>query len=303
MPLRSFSQREILLKARRRLEAPLLMTVWLSVAMFSLAEGNYLYLIAGTIVVAVNLLAALRGKELYLERMLVNILVLGATGLFVLELLAPESLSTFAVGSVTVLAIAHYIILIQLCKLFERKRNRDYVQMVTLSALTVLAGSLICDFLWYALAVVLYVALACYTGMMLTLKRGLDAAAEALLPTEDQPPPPAQAAWNALRDWPGRALRRRLASVFATALATAAVLFMAAPRLGQALPAAMQALAVTGLAPTIRLGQTSQVYQSDRLVMRVRLRGPTGQRLNPMSLSHLAGSTVGRMEMSCATAC
>ena len=200
MPLRSFSEAEIVLKARRRLERPLLAMVWLGVVAFSLSQGNVFYLVAGTFAVAINLVAAHHAKEVYVHKFFVNAGVLAATGILLLELFAREGQLLEKLGN--------YLILIQLCKLFERKGNRDYVQMIALNVLLVVSATLYCSEFWFALLLVVYTALACYTAMVFTLKRELDSSAEARLVTEASPLSASRVAWNVIRDWPTRPLIR-----------------------------------------------------------------------------------------------
>ena len=49
MPVRTFSEAEVVLSHRRRVEVPLLATVWLGVAAFALAEGSAFYFLATTL--------------------------------------------------------------------------------------------------------------------------------------------------------------------------------------------------------------------------------------------------------------
>ena len=69
--------------------------------------------------------------------------------------------------------------------------------------LLVMAASLICERLSFAIIVLVYLAVGCYTVMIFTLKRGLDAAAGAHLATESAPPP-RRLLWTLRRDWPSR---------------------------------------------------------------------------------------------------
>ena len=299
MPLRHFSEAEIVLKARRRLETPLLAMVWLAMAMVSVAEGNAYLFVAGTLAVAVNLIATLSGKEVYLHRSIVYLLAILGSAMVIVEWLwpgAPRGLD----DPLLLQAITHFIIVILLCKLFERKRNRDYVQMLTLSGLIVLSASLVCELLWYALLCLVYVVLAGYVGMALTLKRDLDRAAKEQLPGESAPPPPAQVAWNAIRDWPAAALRQRLTSTLLFMAVCGVLLFAAAPRLSEVVePIASRGLqALSGLADTVRLGETRRVYLSDRIVMRVRVRDANGRPIQPNPIQYFCASTSSRYERS-----
>ncbi|MCK4602770.1 MAG: DUF3488 domain-containing protein, partial [Phycisphaerae bacterium] len=285
MPLRSFSTAEIILTQRSRLERPLLVMVWLSTAAFSLAERNFFFVSAATLAVAVNLLASRKDREIYVRRLFVNLGVLLATGIFAIEALGDEWLT---------IAVGHYLILIQLCKLFERKTNRDYAQMIVLSLLVMVTVTLICPELWFAAVLIAYLALVCYTMMVLTLKRGLDAAAEASLPSESKSLEPQHIAWNVARNWPGRALRKRLTVVMLATLITGAVVFIVAPRASSVADAALgrrPGIAITGFRETVRLGETNRIYLSDAVVMRVKTHNLAEGEPLPQSIAYLRGLT------------
>ena len=138
MPLSSFSQTEVILTERKRVDGPLLWTVWLSAVTFSLAEGQWFYLIAATFGVAVNMLAVRRAKELHVHRAFVGIGVMAATAILAIEILTMQSQG----GWILSYALGHYIILLQMCKLFQQKRNRDYTQLLALSALLMIAAGM-----------------------------------------------------------------------------------------------------------------------------------------------------------------
>ena len=271
MPLRDFTEAEVVLKARRRLERPLLLMVWLGVLMFGLWEGNVFYLGAATLAVGVNFLAVHRAKEVYVHSYLVNGGVLIATAILVLEVTVTE---IFDGRGELLQKLGNYLILIQLCKLFERKRNRDYLQMLTLSILLVVAATLYCSQLWFALLLVVYTTVACYTGMAFTLKRDLDAAASAKLLTEMSPLAPHRVAWNAIRRWPGRALLRCTTMTLAAIVSTGVLLFLVAPRTNTPSardPMRLGGASQSGYSGTVRLGRRVKVSLSDRVVMTVQL--------------------------------
>ena len=287
MPLRSFSQAEIVLSHRRRLELPLLLTVWLGVAAFSLAEGNIFYVLAGTLAVAVNMLAVSRDKEVYVRRVLVNAGVLAATAVLILELAGG--------GAPLLVTLGHYLILIQLCKLFEQKRDRDYVQLLAMSILLMVAGTIICDRMWFAAAMLLYIALVSHTAMVFTLKRGLDAAAAARLVTEPDPMHPRLVAWNVIRDWPARALRNRLAIVLVAILATGVAMFLLAPRAawgGADIEGVGGRKSTTGFKSHVRLGEAEKIYLSDEALMTVTIRPTREGQTIPATPLYLRGKTL-----------
>ncbi len=290
MPLRSFSKTETILTERRRIEPPLLAMVWLGMTTLCLTEGNaFFYIICATVVVAINIWAARAGKEFYTRRLFVNIGVLLATGMFVVEAVLRQWL---------LVAVGHYLILIQLCKLFERKANRDYAQMLILSLLTMVAAALMCVEVWFAIVFLLYLILASYTLMIFTLKRGLDAAANARLANETSPPAPHRIAWNVTRDWPARTLRRRLVFIILSMLLTGLVVFLIAPRASQLADSALGAPpASTGWSTMVHLGDVKQMYKSDSVAMRVRVSNLPKGKL-PQNLLYLRGLTYTRYHNS-----
>ncbi len=270
MPLQAYTPADLTLTERGRLEKPLLWMIWLGAAGFSLAEGHLFYLLASTFAVSINYLAVRRRKEFYIQRIFVNIGVLLATVVLLLEVATTRSPLLVALG--------HYLILIQLCKLFERKRNRDYIQMIALSLLLMLAGTLVTEAIWFAAVMLVHLLLTVYTTMVFTLKRGLDAAADARLGVEAGPLELHQVAWNVTRTWPKRALRRRLVAAMGTVLLVGIVMFLVTPRV---LPDDPGLLGIersrpggTGFGEDVTLGDVSEVYQSDQVVMTVQASDP-----------------------------
>jgi len=268
MPLRSYTEAERLVTERRRVEQPLIVLVWLGIAAFSLADGNTFYFFAGTLCAGLNLAVASFAREVYLRRVFVNIGVLGATGVLLAELLGGRGDLLSALG--------HYLILIQLCKLFERRGNRDYVQLLTMSLLLVVSATILCHALWFALLLVVHLILMCYTAMVFTLKRGLDEVAAGRLATESGPLAPQRVAWNVMRDWPARALRRRLGVVLIAVLATGVVMFLIVPRvrpIAGGVHDTVRGAGSSGYSDTVQLGDVKSVYLSQRMVMRVKFSG------------------------------
>lgn len=281
MPVRSFTARDVTLTERQRLEKPLLLLIWLGTASFSLNEGNWLYLLSSTLGVAVNWLAVQQKKEIYISRNLVNGGVLLASVLIVIEhLTTPQPL---------LVTIGHFMVLIQLCKLFERKRTRDYVQLLALNMLLMVTTALQSTAVWYAVLLVGYLALACYVAMVFTLKRGLDAAAETTLRGEAGPLSIRQVAWNVVRDWPARPLRRTVWLLLLPSLALAVVAFVFIPRAGDEVFGALgSGMSSGGLDPSVRLGGRKEIYLSDLQVMHVSVRqDPAAGSVLPESARYL----------------
>ena len=297
MPLSSFSPTEVILTERPRMDWPLVWTVWVSAATFSLAEGQWFYLMAATLGVAVNIFAVLRSKEVYLHRVFIGVGAAMAT-----LVLAIEAFSS----SLTLLqAWGHYLILLQLCKLFQQKRNRDYVQMISMSALLMIAAAMVTNDPWFAGALIVYLVLLCHTAMVLTLKRGLDAVASGRLATDSSPVEVGQAAWNVGRRWPGPALRRTGQFIMATVLSLGVLVFFVFPReqfvdpkylpigRGGSVGTGKQH-AATGFTGVVTLGDvTGPIYKSTAIKMTVSVDLPLPMAL-PVSANYLRGASFDR---------
>ncbi len=272
MPLVAYTLADMLVSERKRLERPLLVLVWLSIITFGLAEGSPFYFLAGTLVVGAKLAGVQMGKEVCLRRLFVNIGVVLATAATLFDLIVGLRDPLTGLG--------HYLILILLCKVFERSANRDFFQMIALSLLIEVAAAMFCDKLWFAAMLAGYLVLACYTAMVFTLKRGLDAAAAARLSNEAAPLAPHRVAWNVRRDWPGAALRRRTAVAMLAMTLTGVALFLIAPRFARRalLPAFQGAAAtetVSGFGGAVQLGGAKKIHLSDDVVLSLQVQ--TGQ--------------------------
>jgi len=276
MPVRRLTDAEIR-AGRRRLELALFLTIFLASAMFCLAERNVPFFLVSLAAVLLHAIAAWRSREIYAHRLLLNAgVMLVGTVLAVRYFIGDEDL---------LIALGHYVTLIQLCKLFERKRDRDYVQMLVMSLLLVLAASMMCQDLLFALLGLAYLVGLCYTGMVFTLKRSLDAAVRQQASGPGPAPAPADT-------WPKRAILLRLAVVIVATLATGVVVFLISPRgAGGAGPplGRVRRRAASGFSDTVRLGRPRSIYLSDRIVMHMRLRSPEGTDLGQVSPPYLRG--------------
>lgn len=268
MPLTSYTSKEVLLTERRRLERPLLVLLWVGMAAFCLAEGSLLFLFLSSLAVGANWLVVRENKEIYVSRFWVNLAVAVATVLLFAVL---SMILTRRSGNILVI-IGRYTIFIQCCKLFEKKRTRDYVQLLVLNLLIVVAGGLLCAQFWYAPLTLLYMFLLCYVGMIFTLKRGLDAVADVQLPTEPAPLSPRRVAWNVTRQWPDQTLRKTLYWILVPSLVGGIFAFLLMPRTMDPRwsPSVQQQMVFTGLSPNMHLTGQTEIYESDRVTMRVR---------------------------------
>jgi len=270
------------------MERLLLVMIWLGVASFSLAQGggNLFYLLFGSVAVGINLLASQKGKEVYLQRIFVNACVLLATANLFIE--------TFFSSTSLLLALGHYLILIQLCKLFERKTNRDYVQMMILSMLLMVAAALTASQFWFAILLAVYLVLASYTAIVFTLKRGLDAASRARLAIESKPMALRQVAWNVIRGWPSGAIKKQLVLSISIMVVFALAAFIFMPREASSAKGTFGIQSdnlSSGFNTTINLGSTKSIYLSDKVVMLVNVKVPPNQKGPLVKGVYLRGKT------------
>ncbi len=272
MHIRAYSQREIR-TGRARLEKPLLLAVLLAQAAFCYADANWLLLAASIAAVGVSWLAAHRHREIYISRTALNLAVILVGVALVTRFIAAEQELLIALGD--------YVMLIQLCKLFDRKGNRDYVQMIVMSLLLVLASAMICQELLFGILFLAYIVCLCKAAMAFTIKRSLDAAQRREDPQAAAEP------------WPAGAVAARLAVVVTAILATSAMVFLIVPRGLAAGAGPMSGLgrpAVSGFSDHVRLGRQQSIYLSDRVVMHMKMVSPaTGAALGPVQMPYLRG--------------
>jgi len=277
MPIRAYSQREIR-TGRDRLEKPLLLAVLLAQAMFCYADANWLLLATSMAAIGGSWLAAHRHREIYVSRTVLNLgVILVGVALVARYITADQELLA---------ALGQYVMLIQICKLFERKGNRDYIQMIIMSLLLVLASAMICQELLFAILFLAYIVCLCKAAMAFTVKRSLDVAERRA------------GAQAAAEPWPAGAVAARLAVVVAAILATGATVFLIVPRglAGGGGPmAGLGRHAGSGFADAVRLGQQRSIYLSDRVVMQMRMVSPTtGVGLGAATTPYLRGRCFNR---------
>ncbi len=273
MPLRSYTRQEVR-TGRGRVEKPLLAAVLLAQTMFCYADENWAMLAVSLVAMGASWLAAHRRREIYVSRRILNLsVVLVGIALTARYVISDQEL---------LIVLGHYVVLIQICKLFERKSYRDYIQMIVMSLLLVLASSMICQELLFALMFLAYIACLCKAAMAFTIRRALDLAG---------PESPAE-------PWPARAIVSRLAVVVVAILATGAVVFLVVPRsiAGAAGPMSqLRRQGSSGFTNTVRLGQQRSIYLSDRVVMHMRIVDPhSGLGLGAISPAYLRGRSYAR---------
>ncbi len=277
MPVRSYTQLEIR-TGRTRVEKPLLTAVLIAQTMFCYADENWVMLAISLVAIGATWLASHRRREIYVRRQVLNLsVVLVGIVLIVRYLVSNQEL---------LIVLGHYVMLIQICKLFERKSDRDYIQMIIMSLLLVLASSMICQELIFALMFLAYIVLLSKAAMALTVRRALNLAERETGPK------------NPTEPWPARAIVARLAVVVVAILATGAMVFLVVPRsmAGQGGPMSQRRRNGSSSFPdTVRLGQRPKIYLSDRVVMQMRMVDPrSGLSLGAASTTYLRGRSFTR---------
>ena len=276
-PDRSIAGPATAMVSRRKLDIPVVLTVWAGISALSMAQDNGLYFVAGTLAAGVNLVMALMERNLSAHRMIVNIGMVATTGFVLLQLVSGRPILT---------CLGQFIILIQIAKLFDRKTSRDATQLLLLSVMNMIIGALNTESLWFAIALLGYVMLLCHTAMVLTLMRGLEDGEGSLAA------PPARTTFNIPMKWPGPTILGRLVVILGFVVITAVASFLVLPHTANLVTGMTQA-SPHGKMPTfgdpVQLGKPKNIQMSDLVVMYVSLDQAGGHKMLPMSARYLRG--------------
>ena len=289
--LRRFDTAELVLTQRMALEKPLLALVLLGTISFSIATGEAGYLLLIMLGVGVNALALRLRSEIYLPRYVVNAAVLLAT------LLAARDAMHTAQFFIT---LGHYLMLILFCKLFERKRNRDYAQLIAISVVLVLDSALLTIGIWFGVVLLLFVPLGSYVAMILTLKISLDRQAQAVLSAEKAPVDPRRLVWTTSGPFPRRALLRWTLYSSIGGLLTAVVVFLVMPRVQPGSLFSVGQVPFGGFRysgfgrQNMNLTEVGRITADRRVVMDVKLNNRAGENLGRLGQgAYLRGAVYG----------
>lgn len=222
--------------------------VLLSIVAFCVAEANLALLIVAGSLAALAWYVTQNDARKALPRWVSTIGALVAVLWLALDLRWQQQDLLVAVG--------HFITWLQVLLLYTRKRNRDYVQLLLLSLMLMLAASVLNPSMIYSVLLAIYFALGIVTVLLLQLKAADDdvhraqrAAAPAAAQFHRHPP-----AANATRRWQFHATA---AVVGLICILVAAAVFVVTPRNDQPirLDAARQSWLAkrTGFSNTVRL--------------------------------------------------
>ena len=235
--------------------------VFLSLLAFNYAAENYGLLALSLTGVLVSWWLVESGDALVVPRWLINsgVLVI-AMGLF-WELVIYQQ-------SNLLLALGHFMVGLILCKLFEKKANRDYGQILLLSLLLILSGAILTVSPIYALILLVYLGLGLYTSLVFHLQ------------CETQRAMQRHAAGDRMMIMPGqqsvmaRDVRRISIGAGLFLFVFACGIFVLFPRTG--MPGILASWRIggtsaTGLTNHIQLGRFGQLQQSNAIVAEVRI--------------------------------
>ncbi len=235
--------------------------VFLSLLAFNYAAENYGLLVLSLTAVVVSWWLIETGNGLVVPRWLINsgVLVV-ALGLF-WELVVYQQ-------SNLLLALGHFMVGLILCKLFEKKANRDYGQILLLSLLLILSGAILTVSPVYALILLVYLGLGLYTSLVFHLQ------------CETQRAMQRHAAGDRMMIMPGqqavmaRDVRRISVGAGMFLFFFACGIFVMFPRTnmpGFLAKWRIGGTSATGLTNHIQLGRFGQLQQSNAVVAEVRI--------------------------------
>ncbi len=178
------------------------------------------------------------------------------------------------------IVVTHFILFISACKLFERKKTRDWLMLYLIAFFElIMAAGMTIDAVFLILLVVFLFA-AVSTLISLEIRRAGEAFGTEAPPNE---------LWRETKDERRPLIARRplsVASFSAVALAIilllATPLFLAMPRIGRAAFGGrlLRTSALAGFSNSVRLGEVASVKLNPQVVMRVRVNAPQGQERN-----------------------
>jgi len=229
--------------------------VFLSLCAYAITDSSVAFALAGSAVIAASWLLVERpGRGM--PRWGINIGVLLASMLLFWELARPQEENLLR-------ALAHFMMAILACKLFEKKSNRDYSQILTLSLLITVTGAIFSTSLLFGAVLALYLAIGLYAVLLFHLRTEFSAA---LGPAQPRGAPPA----SLKRD-----IRFISCAAMAVLLCVAGLTFIIFPRNKQRELLSNWALnranPVSGFSEHMMFTDFGRIQQSSAIVMEVNI--------------------------------
>ncbi len=233
--------------------------VFLSLLAFNYAAENYGLMAFSLTALLVSWWLVETGQGPPIPRWIIN------TGVLLVALVLFWELVIYRQPNL-LLGLGHFMVGLIICKLFEKKTNRDYSQILLLSLLLILSGAILTVSPVYAILLLIYLALGLYTSLVFHLQ------------CETQRAMQRHAAGDRMMLMPGqqsvmaRDMRRISIGAGIFLFVFACIIFVLFPRTG--MPGMLAEWRIggttaTGLTNHIQLGRFGQLQQSNAIVAEV----------------------------------
>ncbi len=242
--------------------------VLLSIVSFCLAERNMVMLLVAVPATALAWLLTEGPRSRPLPGWAVNLGALGVLTWLAFSVFGPDGERD---GNM-VLAAGHFTLWLQIVVLYRKKANREYGQLLVLTAVQMVAASVVNISLLYGVMLMLYCALALVTVLLFQLKTSIDrveAANRAAAAVENTAEAPATVAGPGHR-WQFRGITTLIGTM---CVMIAMLVFIAMPRSPASASGGLGARASEQIdfTDTVQLNGSSSQKGSNRQVMVVRL--------------------------------
>jgi len=166
-------------------------------------------------------------------------------------------------GQTTIVGIGHFLVVLQLVKLYEQRANRDYAQLLVLSLLLMVAASINTASLLFGILLIVYLFTSLYCCLLFHLKVETDTARAMMFGLGQRVNPPTLR--QDQRFLP-RSMRRLTVVVSVAAISFAVVVFLFFPRrVGAGLLGPIQfpqGQAMTGFGDQVSYNQVARIMQN-----------------------------------------
>lgn len=203
----------------RQFKPAMYVLLTLGIAAFALAAESGGALVLGISAVCVNAWLVKTGRFRPMPRLIANLVTV--LGLLLLVAAVRRGNST------PILVIGHFLVFLQIVKLFEQRANRDYAQLLVLSLLLMVAAAISTASLLFGLMFIAYLFLSLYCCLLFHLKVETDHARQAIGMPEEQLNP---ATLRQDQRYLTRSMQRLTALVAVFAIITAVLTFLFFPR-------------------------------------------------------------------------
>ncbi len=252
-------------------------------AIFCLAVENPGLLFLSLMVLLIHYTLVRKDRFRPIPRLVANIVTLSALA---------YTFVAIRTSSSPIVTIGQFLVFLQLVKLFELRANRDYVQLLILSLLLMVAGAISTASLLVGVLVIIYLFISLYCCLLFHLKVENDAALSAqTLPVEKLN---AATVKQDQRYLP-RSMKKLAALVSAVAIIMACFVFLFFPRgTGAGMFGQLQfrpGQALTGFSEDASIGAITRIQQNTETVANVQVTRADGSVLEGTRTIYLRGRT------------